>query len=157
MVLVGVTRSRTDEGLKADYFEFYENLKAARVRANMGKIGDTGLQTTRHVVQFVFSGGKAYSYSINGTSVNFKNGSYISKVVAGGTTWTTGTISVSFIPDTLNYTGPTPIGGSFISRNSANPGAISSAIIYLARSGSAMTYTITLYGTGYSITRVERQ
>lgn len=152
--LFGFAKSRTDEGLKADYLEFYEDIKAAKLRANLGKIAPTtppvSTLTTMHKISFVVN---STQYTIDGVNKIFKNGSRITQVIINSSTYTSGSFTIYFVPD-ANYLGPTlVVGNRFITSGSTGS---TTARIKIAKTGTNVVYYFRLIGEGYNINKIEK-
>lgn len=148
MMFFGISQTRSDEGLNADFLGFTTDLKSLQLRANLGQLAPTIAPTTaptsKHTIVFTLP---ATSYAIDGVTVNLKNGSRITKVNA----YITGTITISFVPNSDNYQGPTPKGGSFAAVGVTGiPN--SAAITITGKSNSTKTITIT--GSTFYITNI---
>jgi hypothetical protein len=156
LMLFGVNNARRGEGLKADYNEFFEDLKAIKARTNLGQIVNPDAarlsQTTVHRFDF---GGSSYTINqghITQVTKTFKNGSCISRV--NGTANGTGTIL--FYPDN-NYVG---VHGTFFA--TVNGGAHPSTVtIEIAKTCPApatdLKYALTVSGNSYLINSISRQ
>jgi len=150
MVLVGVGNARRGEGVKADFLEFYDALQTLKLRANLGQqYGGSSMQV------LTFTIGNPSSYTVNGITKTFKNGSRIMQV---NTTTTSGTaVAIYFIPQGTSYEGTIPpSNGKFVTIGGIGVTSPVTTIIIRGPSGTGASYTVTITGTGYYIEKIDR-
>ncbi len=108
IAFVGLRKTRESDGLRSDYQDFYENLKALKIRANLGKIDASlplGSQTSRQLI--TFSTGQTF-YRVNNVVTNLRNGSRFNWVRTGGNnTNYTGSFTLGLFPQ--RYSGIMPV------------------------------------------------
>lgn len=147
IAMFGVSRARKDEGVRADYLLFYEQMRSSKLRANLGKLyGGTTVQT------FAFTMGLPY-YWVNNVRVDFPQArTMVYSISCGGNTYTSGSASIFFYPD--NYTVatmPTRYGGC----SSCGVNFTGDLTINLSSySSPSMLYPIVISGSGYKINSI---
>ncbi len=149
IIVVGMGRANQEEGLKADYLEFYDNLKNLQLRANLGKIVNPGessnLQTSVQKIVFYIN---TSNYSINNEAQkSLKNQSKfrLQSVYPNGTA-----VTLYLYPS--SFTGPTPTGG-FIYQNNNSLG--DNVNIYIVKTDYGIYgYPIVLSGATYKLATI---
>lgn len=150
MMFFGISQTRSDEGLNADYLGFTTDLKSLQLRANLGQLAPITpavTPTAKHTI--VFTMPNATSYLIDGMTVNFKNGSKITRI---NNSASAGVVTISFVPNSNNYQGPTPPGGlSFAVRGATS---LSSPVTIELTGKSSSIKTITITGSTFFISNI---
>ena len=175
LALYGFGQSRANSGFNADYREFYDDLKALKIRANLGQLAPPGYTTSKQTMRIDFNTRSgtttvATGYTINDTTTKtFKNGTKIVTITLQyGVPQTltypqTGVLYLSFVPDSSNYVGPTPLAGSFTAVSYAAPPApVTGYEIITLQGQTGITKQIridgyTINGNNYYISRIYEQ
>lgn len=154
IVFFGIGNARQDEGLNADYLQFYDDLIATRLRSNLGQLAPTlspsSTPTTKQTVTI--------NLGTNGYMINdfvrrtFDNGTIITSVTMGiGLPRTSGTLIISFVPEASGINPgptlmPTPEGGYFAVVTAPDRAVSNPAYIVLTgKSGATKTIEIQGY------------